>query len=137
MLKETRFEKLEKRVLRDARLSFTIICYLMIIVIAINVTFVNSVLIGMPATIIYFMINGIFLGNALFEKEDLFLKFMLGTVLLIVFLGLISWVVMMIYNLDAVRSAIVLCTGATLSSLMSKVAKYSISIEFSRNISNA
>lgn len=137
MLKETRFEKLEKFVLRDPRLSFTIICYLVIMVIAINVTFVNSVLIGIPATIIYFMINGIFLGNAFFEKEDPFLKFVLGGLLLIVFLGVISWIVMMIYNLDAVRSAIVLCIVATLSSLMSKVAKYSISIEFSKNKSNA
>lgn len=137
MLKETRFEKLEKFVLRDARFSFTIICYLMTLVIAINVTFVNSVLIGIPATIIYFMINGIFLGNALFEKEGLFLRFILGTFLLIVFLGLISWVVMMIYNLDAIRSAIVLGTVTTLSSFMGKMAKYSISIEFSRNESNA
>lgn len=140
MPKETRFrkfEKLEKFALRDARLSFTIICYLMAIVVAINVTFVNSVLIGIPATTIYFMINGIFLGNALFEKEDPFLRFMLSTLLLIVFLGLISWVVMMIYNLDAMRSAIVLCTVTTLSSFMSKMAKYSISIEFSRNKSNA
>jgi len=77
------------------------------------------------------------MGNAFFEKEDPFSRFMLGTLLLIVFLGLISWVVMMIYNLDAVRSAIVLCIVVTLSSLMSKVAKYRISIEFSRNKSNA
>jgi len=47
-------------------------------------------------------INAIFMGNAFFEKEDPFSRFMLGTLLLIVFLGLISWVVMMIYNLDAV-----------------------------------
>jgi len=61
---------------------------------------------------------------------------LLGSLLLIVFLGLIGLTVMMIYNLDAIRSAIVLCIVSTLSSLMYKMTEYSISIELTTNTSH-
>jgi len=132
-----RFEKIEEIVTRDERFLCTLFSYAMVFLIFINISLVNSSLMGVVASFLYFLINVILMGNAFFEKEDPFLKFVLGGILLIVFLGVISWVVMMIYNLDAIRSAIVLCTVATLSSFMSKMAKYSISIEFGKNKSNA
>lgn len=131
-----RFEKVEQIVVRDKKFLCTMFSYALIFLIFINIIVVHSPVMGIAVSSVFFLINAIFLGNAFFEKEDLFLKFMLGSLLLIVFLGLVSWVVMMIYNLDAVRSTIVLCTVTTLSSFMSKMAKYSISIEFIGKRSN-
>lgn len=131
-----RFEKVEQIVVRDKKFLCTTFSYALIFLIFINIIVIHSPVMGIAASSVYFLINAIFLGNAFFEKKDPFLKFMLGSLLLIVFLGLVSWVVMMIYNLDAVRSAIVLCTVTTLSSFMSKMAKYRISIEFTGNRSD-
>ena len=129
-------ENVEKAIVRDKNLLFTIFSYATVFLIFINMSVVHSSVMGIVASSVYFLINAIFLGSTFFGKEDLFLRFTLGSLLLIVFLGLISRVVMMVYNLDAVRSTIVLCTVTALSSFMSKMAKYSISIEFSRNNSN-
>lgn len=135
--KKIRFEKVQETVVHDEKFLCTMFSYAMVFLISINISIVHSLVMGIAVSAVYLLINAIFLGNTFFEKEDLFSKFILGGLLLIVFLGLISWVVMMIYNLDAIRSAIVLCTVTTLSSFMNKMAKYSISIEFSRNKSNA
>ena len=135
--KKIRFEKVQEILVRDKKFLCTMSSYAMVFLIFINISIVHSPVVGIAVSSVYFLINATFLGNAFFEKEELFLKFILGTLLLIVFLGLISLVVMMIYNLDAVRSAIVLCTVTTLSSFMSRMAKYSISIEFGRSKSDA
>jgi len=63
------------------------------------------------------------LGRAFFEKEDLFLRFMLGNLLLVTFLALIAWVVMIVYNLDIARSILVLCIVTALASLLNKRKK--------------
>ena len=129
-------ENVEKAIVRDKNLLFTIFSYATAFLIFVNISVVHSSVMGIAASSVYFLINAIFLGSTFFQKEDLFLRFILGNLLLIVFLGLISWVVMMIYNLDAIRSTMVLCTVTTLCSSMSKMAKYDISIEFRRNESN-
>jgi len=131
-----RFEKVEQIVVRDKKFLCTMFSYALIFLIFINIIVIHSPVMGIAVSSVFFLINAIFLGNAFFEEKDPFLRFMLGSLLLIVFLGLVSWVVMLIYNLDAVRSAIVLCTVTTLSSFMSKMAKYSVSIEFIGKKSN-
>lgn len=131
-----RSENVEKAIARDKYLLFTMFSYATVLLIFINISVVHSPVMGIAASSVYFLINAIFLGSIFFKKEDLFLRLILGNLLLIVFLGLISWVVMMIHNLDAVRSTIVLCTVTTLCSFMNKMAKYDISIEFSRNKSD-
>ena len=135
--KKIQFEKVQETLVRDKKFLYTMFSYAMVFFIFINISIIHSPVMGITVSSVYFLINAIFIGNAFFEKEEPFLRFMLGALLLIVFLGLISLVVMMIYNLDAVRSAIVLCTVATLSSFMNQVAKYGINIEYSRNRSNA
>lgn len=125
-----------RAILHDQNVRCTLFSYAMVFLIFINISVVHSPVMGIAASSVYFLINANFLGNAFFEKKFHFFRFMLGSLLLIVFLGLTSLVVMMIYNLDAVRSTIVLCTVTTLSSFMSKMASYSISIEFTRNKSN-
>ncbi len=135
--KKTRFEKVETAIVHDKKFRCTMFSYAMVLLIFVNITVVHSPVIGIGASSVYFLIGAVFLGSAFFEKEDIFLRFVLGNLLLIVLLGLISWVVMMIYNLDAVRSTTVLCIVTTLSSFLSKMARYDISIGFSRSESKA
>jgi len=130
------FQNIEKAILRDKNLLCTVFSYATVFLIFINISVVHSPVIGIAVSPVFFLINAIFLGNAFFEEKNLCLRFMLGSLLLIVFLGLVSWGALIIYNLDAVRSAIVLCIVTTLSSFMSKMAKYSISMEFIGNRSN-
>ena len=117
------FMEIEKLIVRDENLSFTLFSYIMILTIFINLNFFPSPAIGTMTSIIYFLINGTFLGRAFFEKENLFLRFMLGNFLLVLFLGLTSWAIMIIYNLDIIRSTIVLCIVTALSSLLNKRMK--------------
>jgi len=117
------FLKLEKFIVRDGKILFTTISYVMILVILINLNFILSPAIGIPASIVYFLINGIFLGHSFFENQDIFPRFLLGSLLLVVFLGIAAWAVMIIYNLDAIRSAIVLCIVTTLCSVLNRRTK--------------
>ena len=119
------FEKIEEIVVRDDRLLCTMFSYAMIALMFVNISLFHLSVIGITASFLYFLINAIFLGNAFFQKEDRFMRFMLGSLLLIVFLGVAGWVVMMIFNLDTIRSTIVLCIATTSSSAMSKTRSLS------------
>ena len=123
MKNKSRFIVMEESIIRDEKLLFTTVSYIMILVIFINLNFYFSPAIGTVASITYFLINGIFLGRAFFEKEDLFLRFMLGSLLLVTFLAMIAWVIMIIYNLDITRSILVLCIVTALASLLNKRKK--------------
>jgi len=114
---------MEELIVRDEKLLFTIVSYITILMIFINLNFYFSSAIGTIASVIFFLINGTFLGRAFFEKEDLFLRFMLGNLLLVTCLALIAWVVMIIYNLDIERSTLVLCIVTALASLLNKRSK--------------
>jgi len=98
--------------------------FLLILIIYLNLSFVSSPIIGTATSLAFFMINGIFLGHAFFEEENVFLSFLLGSLLLIVFLGLVAWIVMILHNLDIVRSTIVLCIVTALSSFLNKRMKH-------------
>lgn len=120
MKDKSRFMTMEELIVRDDNLLFTTVSYIVILLIFINLILFFSPAIGTIASIIYLLINGAFLGHAFFEKEDLFLRFILGNLLLVTFLALIAWVVMTIYNLDIIRSTLVLCIVTTLASLLNK-----------------
>lgn len=118
------FVIIEELIIRDEKLLFTTVSYIVTLIVFVNLTLFISWVIGTIASIFYFLINGVFLGRAFFEKEDLFSRFMLGNLLLIIFLGLIGWAIMIIFgNLDTIRSALVLCTVATVSSVLNKWMK--------------
>ena len=89
----------------------------------VNLTLLQSWVLGLAASIFYFLINGIFLGGAFFEKEDAFFRLMFGGVLLIMLLGFVGWLAVIVYKLDIAISILVLFTVATLSSLLNKRAK--------------
>ena len=133
----TMFQDVEELIVKDSKLIFTQLSLLSVLIVFVNMVLINSAVLGIAASLTYFLINAIFLGNAFLGKEALLSRFVLGSLLLIVFLGLISLAVMMIYNLDAIRSAIVLSIVTTLSSFLSKMTKYSLSIELDANRSHA
>jgi len=117
------FDKIEQRITRDERMLFTMISYVVILLIFLNLSEFQSPILSLPASAIYFLINGIFLGHAFFKKEEAFFRIILGTLLLIMLLGFIGWLAIIIYNLDVTRFALVLFITATLSSLINRRMK--------------
>lgn len=120
MENQTVFHRMEELITTDKNRLATLISYAAVFLIFANLTFFRSPILGIPSTLTYFLINVVFVGQAFFQKERPFLRLMLGTLLLIAFLGLVSWATMIICNLDDVRSAMVLFIVATVSSIMSK-----------------
>ena len=117
---QTVFHRMEELITTDKNLLATLVSYVSVFLIFINLTFFRSPILGIPSTLTYFLINLVFVEQAFFQKEKPFLRLMLGTLLLIAFLGLVSWAIMIIYNLDAIRSTIALFIVATVSSIMHK-----------------
>jgi len=115
--------KLEKFIVNDPKFLFTLTCYILILAIYINLNAFKSPAVGIVAFTLYFLINGIFLAHAFFEKEDTFFKLMFGLLLLIMLLGFVGWLVLIIYNLDAPQFTLVLLIVATLSSLLNRRMK--------------
>lgn len=119
-----RFNIVEKSVEQDKNFLYTIVSYSIILVIFVNLNSLQSPLIGLIASFIYFMINAAFLGNAFFEKENAFFRFMFGVLLLIMLLGFVGWLIMIIYNLDVIRFTLALVITTTLSSFLNRRVKH-------------
>ena len=118
-----RFDRLEKTITHDKRLLFTLCSFALTLGIYINLSFFQSPVIGVVASILYFIINGVFLGHAFFEKETAFFRLMFGTLLLVMLLGFVGWLAVIIHNLDVTRFTLVLLITATLSSLLNRRVK--------------
>jgi len=112
------FGTIEKSVVDDKRLLYTIASYSAVLAIFANLSSLQSPFIGPMMSIIYFVINALFLGNALVKKEEAFFRFMFGMLSLILLLGFVGWLTLIIYNLDIARVTLVLLAVATLSSLL-------------------
>lgn len=125
MKSASRFGIIERSVVKDKRFLYTIISYFAVLVIFINLSSLQSPFIGPIMSIIYSVVNALFLGNALFKKEEAFFRFMLGMLSLILLLGFVGWLTLIIYNLDIARVTSVLLVVATLSSLLNTRMKNS------------
>ena len=99
-------------------LVLTAILYITVLIIAINLAITKSLVIGIIASVPYFLINGAFLGHTFFNNESSFLRLMLGILLTTTVLGLVSWLAMIIYNLDVIPSVATLIITTTLSTLL-------------------
>lgn len=117
------FDKIEQQIIHDEKLLFTMISYAVILLIFANLSWFQSPILGFLATAIYILINSVFLGNAFFERETTFFRLTFGLLLLIMLLGFIGCLAIIIYNLDIMRSTLVLFTAATLSSLLNRRMK--------------
>ena len=117
------FLKLTQLIAQDKKYLFSTLSFLSVLAIFINLNFAQSPIIGITASAIYFLITATFLGRAFFESEKLFIRFLLGILLVIVLLGLIGLTVMLLYSLDNLRSAITLCIPPFFASLLNRRMK--------------
>ena len=123
MKTKSAFMNLHYLITRDQNFVFTIVSYIAILLIFINMSLTTSPAIGIFASAIYLLINATYLGHAFFEKEYTFVGFMLGVLLLIVILGLVAWAVMILYNLNNVGSVIVLFITSSFASFLNRKVK--------------
>jgi hypothetical protein len=123
MEKTFQLKKVEELIVHDEKFLFTAISGLMILIISLNSIFSLSPAIGLIASLIFFLINILFLGNIFFDEKVQFLRFVLGSLMLFLFLGITGWVVLIIYKLDITGSALTLFILAGLSSTMNRLKK--------------
>lgn len=119
-----RFDIIEASIVQDKNFLYSIVSYATTLVIFMNLNSFQSPLIGLMLSVIYFVINAVFLGNAFFEKENAFFKLMFGMLLLIMLLGFVGWLTLIIYNLDVTQVTLALLVVATLSSLFNRRMKH-------------
>lgn len=125
MKRAWQFRTIERFVVRDGNFVFTIASYTMILLIFVNQILIFSVALGVIASIVFFLINALFMGHALFRNENSLVRFMLGSLFQLVLLGFVGWAVMIAYNLDLVRSTIALCVLAGLASALNRIKRKS------------
>jgi len=118
------FDRMEKAITDDNRSIISLISYVIVFLIFINVTSAHSTILGVSCTLVFFLINSIFIGKAFFSNERAFVKVLLGSFLLIALLGLVSWATMVIYNLDETRSTVALFIVATTASITNKLNRH-------------
>jgi len=106
--------------MQDEKFIFTIASYASILTIFLNISTVQSPVVGIAASILYLFINATFIGQAFFQNHNLFIKFLLGTLLLTAILSLVGLAIMLLYNLDNVRTAIALAITALLTSALNR-----------------
>jgi hypothetical protein len=120
MRKVFSFDIIESSIVQDKNHFYTFVSYFAVLVVFINLSSIESPLIGPPASVVYFLINSIFVGCAFFEKEPRFFRLVFGVLLLIMLLGFVGWLIMIIYNLDAIRLSLALAVTTTTCSLLNR-----------------
>ncbi len=132
MTEKTVRNKMEQAITTDRRYAFTIISYSTVLAIFLNLTLLvpalqqqmqtAALLVGALASTVYLVINGVFLGHFFLEKESLLLKIVFGNLLLLVLLGFVAWIVVIISNLDVIRTTVVLLVATTLASSLNRLS---------------
>ena len=108
---------LKMNVYKLLKWKFLVISFIAAIVISLNLTFVQSVIIGACASILYIIANGYILGTLFFEEEKVMLKTALGALLLLILLGLISLPFAIFYRLGAIEVTVLLLVGCAFNLL--------------------
>ena len=116
------FDKLLRFIVNDSKLLSTMASYVLILVVNINQNTIQSLPVGILSLTLYFLINGSFLSHVFAEKIDC-LSFMFGILALIMLLGFFGWLIMIIYNLDALLFSLTLLVTTTISSLLNRRMK--------------
>lgn len=113
------FYRIENLIIQDKNFAFTAFSYIMVGLVFTNLSLFSSPILGIFASLTYFLINGIFLGNA-FSKDikNLYVKFMFGSFILIMLLGTIAWLTVVVTNMDVIKTTIVLVAVTTLCSFL-------------------
>ena len=119
-----KLHELEKLIVEDAKLRFTLTSYFLILIFYVNLNLTKSFIAGVLSFIFYFLINGTFLAHVFFENETIFSRLAFGALLLIMLLGFVGWLVMIIYNLGAELFSMTLLVTTTISSLLNRRMKH-------------
>ena len=119
-----RLVRLEETIAMNNKFVFTLLSYLMIPVILLNLTFLQLPFVGILASSVFLTINAALLGHTFFRNESSFLRFVLGLLMLIMLLGFIGWLTMITWNLDITQSVIVLFIVTTFSSIVRLIGKH-------------
>lgn len=119
----TRLHELQLLIGQDEKFLFTATSFVTILLILLNLFSITSPVIGALASVVYFVINAIFLERFFPRETNNFLRFMLGSLLLVLILGLTSWMMLIIYNLDVIPSATALIIVTILSSFLNRRSK--------------
>lgn len=115
--------KLEGLIADNPKFIFTIISYALILILYVNLNTFRSPFLGLLTSVLYFLINGIFLGQTFFRKESTFFRLALGMLVFTILLGFVGWLAVIIYNLNFIQFALVLLVSTTLSSLLNRKVK--------------
>ena len=119
-----KFDIVEKSIVQDKNFIYTIASYSVVLAIFVNLNSLTSPMIGLTASIVYSIINTVFLGNAFFKKENTFFRLVFGVLLLMMLLSFVGWIILLIYNLDVIEFTLVLLVTTTLSSLLNRRMRY-------------
>jgi hypothetical protein len=120
MCSEIHRSRLESIIIHDPKLVFTLSSYLIVLALHLNFNSFRWPVLGISLSTPYFLINGIFLSHAFFEREEVLSRTMLGILLLVIMLGSVGWLVMLVYNLDISMSTLALLVTTTLCSLLNR-----------------
>jgi len=117
------FMNLTQLIMQDKAFLFTMTSLTSVLAIFLNLSTVQSPILGTVASIIYLLINATFIGQALFQNETLFIRFLLGTMFLVVIIGLVGLAIMILRNLDSISTSVVLSITTLLASLLNRRVK--------------
>jgi hypothetical protein len=121
MKKTLRLENVEEFIVRDEKVLFTIVSFAMALIIFLNQVIIHSIIFGITSSLIFILLNAVFLGRVFFENETPLLRLVLGGLFLLLFLGIVGWIVMFLYNIDITGSTLTLCVTAALCSVMNRI----------------
>lgn len=113
-------DKLESLIARDRTFLLTLTSYVAVLMIYANSTLFKSQVLGIIATILFFLINSVFLGCTVFRKENAYFRLAFGILLLIMLLGSLNWIALVTYNLDISKTTLALLATATISSALNR-----------------
>ena len=112
---------MEEFMVRDQRFVFTAVLFVLVLLILVNQIFFCSVFLGSAASVMFLFINVVYLGHAFFRQENTFVRFVLGGLILLTVIGLVGWIALIAYNLDAFRLGVALGILAGFSSLSNRL----------------
>jgi len=81
------FEDVKERIIEREKLLFLILSFLPVLVIFVNSNTLKSSFVGIPAFIVYLLVNGDVVGRAFFEEEERFFRLTFGLFTFIVLLA--------------------------------------------------
>jgi len=120
MKRTLRLENIEEFIVRDKNFLFTIVSFATVLIVFLNQVVVHSIIVGITSSLLFILLNAIFLGYVFFENEIPLLRLVLGALFFLLTIGVVGWITMIVYNIDIAGSTTALCITAALCSAMNR-----------------